>query len=128
MVFFCISSISASLLTAHCFRSGAFDVGCPRLRDICRTHCSMATPDGNTISYFFLFLQLLGVVWSTYSAGSLLCVQELQQKRILLLYPLFLLYIYFFSLYTGVWTNSLHFYRRRTVEWQRQSQACLKFD
>lgn len=47
-------------------------------------------------------IKLLGVVWSTYSAGSLLCVQELQQKRVLLLYPLFLLFIYFFSLYTGV--------------------------
>ena len=46
-------------------------------------------------------LQLLGVVWAAYSAGSLLCVQELQQKKSLLLYPIFLLYIYFLSLYTG---------------------------
>lgn len=47
------------------------------------------------------FFKLIGVVWAAYSAGSLLCVQELQQKRPLLLYPVFLLYIYFFSLYTG---------------------------
>ncbi|KAK7104378.1 protein YIPF4-like [Littorina saxatilis] len=47
-------------------------------------------------------LQLLGVLWAAYSAGSLLCVQELQHKKPLLLYPIFLLYIYFFSLYTGV--------------------------
>lgn len=44
----------------------------------------------------------MGVVWSTYSAATLLCVEELQQKKALLLYPIFLLYIYFLSLYTGV--------------------------
>ncbi|XP_022329402.2 protein YIPF4-like [Crassostrea virginica] len=48
-----------------------------------------------------LALKLFGVLWAAYSAGSLLCVQELQQKRPLLLYPVFLLYIYFLSLYTG---------------------------
>ncbi|XP_025105094.1 LOW QUALITY PROTEIN: protein YIPF4-like [Pomacea canaliculata] len=55
-------------------------------------------------SYFVIrrTLQLLGVMWAAYSAGSLLCVEELQQKRTLLLYPVFLLYIYFLSLYTGV--------------------------
>ncbi|XP_053377460.1 protein YIPF4-like isoform X1 [Mercenaria mercenaria] len=51
--------------------------------------------------YVALLLKLLGVLWAAFSAGSLLCVQELQQKRPLLLYPIFLLYIYFFSLYTG---------------------------
>ncbi|ESO87704.1 hypothetical protein LOTGIDRAFT_219889 [Lottia gigantea] len=50
------------------------------------------------ISFAF---KLLGVVWAAYSAGSLLCVQELQHKKPLLLYPVFLLYIYFLSLYTG---------------------------
>ena len=49
-----------------------------------------------------LCFQLLGVLWAAFSAGSLLCVQELQHKKPLLLYPIFLLYIYFFSLYTGV--------------------------
>lgn len=49
------------------------------------------------------FFQFFGVLWAAYSAGSLLCVQELQQKRTLLLYPVFLLYIYFLSLYTGAW-------------------------
>lgn len=48
-----------------------------------------------------LLLKFFGVLWAAYSAGSLLCVQELQQKRTLLLYPVFLLYIYFLSLYTG---------------------------
>uniref|UniRef100_A0A023FQC4 Protein YIPF n=2 Tax=Amblyomma TaxID=6942 RepID=A0A023FQC4_AMBCJ len=52
--------------------------------------------------YVELTFKLLGVVWATYSAGSLLCVQELQNKRPLLLYPVFLLYVYFFSLYSGV--------------------------
>lgn len=52
--------------------------------------------------YVELTFKLLGVLWATYSAGSLLCVQELQNKRPLLLYPVFLLYVYFFSLYSGV--------------------------
>ncbi|WAR18364.1 YIPF4-like protein [Mya arenaria] len=51
--------------------------------------------------YIAHLIKLLGVIWAAFSAGSLLCVQELQQKRPLLLYPVFLLYIYFFSLYTG---------------------------
>ncbi|CAF2529124.1 unnamed protein product [Rotaria sp. Silwood2] len=52
--------------------------------------------------YLALFIKLMGVIWSTYSAATLLCVEELQQKKALLLYPIFLLYIYFLSLYTGV--------------------------
>ncbi|VDK46734.1 unnamed protein product [Anisakis simplex] len=47
-------------------------------------------------------LGCFGVFWSVYSAGTLLCVEELQEKRTLLLYPVFLLYVYFFSLYSGV--------------------------
>uniref|UniRef100_A0A0N5AF71 Protein YIPF n=1 Tax=Syphacia muris TaxID=451379 RepID=A0A0N5AF71_9BILA len=43
-----------------------------------------------------------GVLWSVYSAGALICVEELNEKRTLLLYPVLLLYIYFLSLYTGV--------------------------
>ncbi|XP_013788429.1 protein YIPF4-like [Limulus polyphemus] len=56
----------------------------------------------NPFPFISLFVKLMGVVWATYSAGSLLCVQELQNKRPLLLYPIFLLYVYFFSLYSGV--------------------------
>ncbi|CAF0795939.1 unnamed protein product [Adineta steineri] len=52
--------------------------------------------------FLSVFIKLMGVVWSTYSAATLLCVEELQQKKTLLLYPIFLLYIYFLSLYTGV--------------------------
>ncbi|KAH9488047.1 Protein yipf4 [Bulinus truncatus] len=52
--------------------------------------------------YISMAFKFLGVVWASYSAGSLLCVQELQHKKPLLLYPVFLLYIYFLSLYTGV--------------------------
>lgn len=48
------------------------------------------------------FVKMLGVAWSTYSAATLLCSQELQHKKPLLLYPIFLLYIYFLSLYCGV--------------------------
>lgn len=46
-------------------------------------------------------VKVLGVVWACYSAGSLLASEELLLKRSLLLYPIFLLYVYFFSLYTG---------------------------
>lgn len=54
-----------------------------------------------SLVYISVCVKLMGVIWATYSAGSLLCVQELQNKRPLLLYPIFLLYIYFFSLYSG---------------------------
>ncbi|XP_071504371.1 protein YIPF4-like [Diadema antillarum] len=46
-------------------------------------------------------VKLIGVSWAAYSAGSLLIQEELAQKKPLLLYPVLLLYIYFFSLYTG---------------------------
>ncbi len=49
-----------------------------------------------------LTLQCVGVLWAAMSAGSLLVTGgELQRKRVLLLYPIMLLYVYFFSLYTG---------------------------
>lgn len=48
-----------------------------------------------------LAVKILAVVWASYSAGSLLVDQQLGHKKILLLYPTFLLYIYFFSLSTG---------------------------
>ncbi|EDO31572.1 predicted protein [Nematostella vectensis] len=47
-------------------------------------------------------IKAIGVVWASYSAGSLLIHEDLRSKRPLLLYPILLLYIYFFSLYTGV--------------------------
>ena len=71
------------------------------------------------IHLMFFPLQLFGVVWASYSAGSLLIQDELKNKRLLLMYPILLLYIYFFSLYTGawdilicthiIWSNSLWF-------------------
>jgi len=45
--------------------------------------------------------KIVGVAWASYSAGSLLVPAELNNKRTLLFYPVFLLYVYFFSLYTG---------------------------
>lgn len=44
----------------------------------------------------------MGVIWATYSGGSLLAQEELRHKKPLLLYPIFLLYIYLYSLYSGV--------------------------
>ena len=43
----------------------------------------------------------IGVLWASISAGSLLITQELERKRLLVLYPIFLLYVYFLSLHTG---------------------------
>ncbi|PIO32650.1 hypothetical protein AB205_0189360, partial [Aquarana catesbeiana] len=45
---------------------------------------------------------LFGVFWAAYSAASLLAGEEFKTKKPLLIYPIFLLYIYFLSLYTGV--------------------------
>ncbi|RUS83634.1 hypothetical protein EGW08_008602 [Elysia chlorotica] len=56
----------------------------------------------SSFHYLSSALKFLGVIWAAYSAGSILCVEELQHKRPLLLYPIFLLYVYFLSLYTGV--------------------------
>uniref|UniRef100_A0A5S6QZ57 Protein YIPF n=1 Tax=Trichuris muris TaxID=70415 RepID=A0A5S6QZ57_TRIMR len=54
-------------------------------------------------SYFMSYsVKIFGILWAVYSAGTLLCSEELREKRLLLLYPIFLLYVYFFSLYTGV--------------------------
>ncbi|XP_010594149.1 protein YIPF4 isoform X2 [Loxodonta africana] len=47
-------------------------------------------------------IKLFGVFWAAYSAASLLVGEEFKTKKPLLIYPIFLLYIYFLSLYTGV--------------------------
>ncbi|XP_068597281.1 protein YIPF4 [Brachionichthys hirsutus] len=46
-------------------------------------------------------VKLFGVFWAAYSAVSLLVGEEFKTKKPLLIYPIFLLYIYFLSLYTG---------------------------
>lgn len=58
-------------------------------------------PVTSFIPYVGSIIKLIGVSWAAYSAGSLLIQEELAQKKPLLLYPVLLLYIYFFSLYTG---------------------------
>lgn len=57
----------------------------------------------NDEQMFVLIFQLFGVFWAAYSAASLLVGDEFKTKKPLLIYPIFLLYIYFLSLYTGVW-------------------------
>lgn len=49
-----------------------------------------------------IVIKLFGVFWAAYSAASLLVGDEFKTKKPLLIYPIFLLYIYFLSLYTGV--------------------------
>uniref|UniRef100_A0A8C4R5N7 Protein YIPF n=1 Tax=Eptatretus burgeri TaxID=7764 RepID=A0A8C4R5N7_EPTBU len=48
-----------------------------------------------------VLVKLFGVFWSAYSAASLLVATEFKAKKPLLIYPIFLLYIYFLSLYSG---------------------------
>ncbi|GAB6031505.1 Protein yipf4, variant 2 [Chamberlinius hualienensis] len=51
--------------------------------------------------WYGITIKLLGVSWAAYSAGSLLCMEDLHNKKPLLLYPVFLMYIYLLSLHTG---------------------------
>jgi hypothetical protein len=46
--------------------------------------------------------QTIGTLWATFSAASLLVTPEILHKRILVMYPILLLYIYFISLHSGV--------------------------
>ncbi|VDK36883.1 unnamed protein product [Taenia asiatica] len=52
-----------------------------------------------------ILIALIGTLWSAYSAGKLLSMENLQQRCSLVVYPIGLLYIYFLSLYTGVYTR-----------------------
>lgn len=61
----------------------------------------------SNIVFFLLIPQLFGVFWAAYSAASLLVGDEFKTKKPLLIYPILLLYIYFLSLYTGVWLKEL---------------------
>lgn len=55
----------------------------------------------HSIPYIGFMVKAGGVIWAAFSAGSLLIQDELAHKKPLLLYPVLLLYIYFFSLFTG---------------------------
>lgn len=61
----------------------------------------LVLPNLHGLYYPSLIVKLHGVVWAAYGAASLLAIEELSKKRILLIYPIFLLYVYLFSLYTG---------------------------
>jgi len=49
-----------------------------------------------------VFVRILGVFWASYSAASLIVDETYKTKKPMLIYPIFLLYVYFFSLYHGV--------------------------
>ncbi|KAL5464156.1 hypothetical protein EMCRGX_G033125 [Ephydatia muelleri] len=55
----------------------------------------------HSIVWIGFLIKCVGVIWAAYSAGSLLAQEELRHKKPLLLYPVFLLYVYFMSLYSG---------------------------
>ena len=46
--------------------------------------------------------KLVGVLWATLGSSNFLASMEYKDKQILLAYPIFLLYIYFLHLYSGV--------------------------
>jgi len=52
--------------------------------------------------YVGWLVRILGTCWSTFSASTLLSTQELGSKRILFVYPVLLLFIYFMSMESGV--------------------------
>ncbi|XP_032803627.1 protein YIPF4 [Petromyzon marinus] len=54
-----------------------------------------------SFDFLSVLVKLFGVFWSAYSAASLLVGDEFKAKKPLLIYPIFLLYIYFLSLYSG---------------------------
>jgi hypothetical protein len=45
--------------------------------------------------------QIVGVLWSAQSAGSLLVTEQVQSRKVLIMYPTALLYGYFLSLHSG---------------------------
>lgn len=47
------------------------------------------------------FVKIIGVLWSSQSAGSLLVTEDIASKKVMVLYPIALLYGYFLSLHTG---------------------------
>lgn len=55
-------------------------------------------------SFYFIaaFLKSVGVFWASYSAGTLLIHENQANKKPLVLYPVFLVYVYFYSIYSGV--------------------------
>jgi len=52
--------------------------------------------------YLSWLLKIVGTLWASFSAGSLLITPEIMHKKFLLGYPILLLYIYFISLQGGV--------------------------
>eukprot|EP01101_Sappina_pedata_P003125 TRINITY_DN13344_c0_g1_i1.p1 TRINITY_DN13344_c0_g1~~TRINITY_DN13344_c0_g1_i1.p1 ORF type:complete len:250 (-),score=81.31 TRINITY_DN13344_c0_g1_i1:70-819(-) len=47
-------------------------------------------------------LRVVGTLWAAYSASSVLITPEIAHRKFLLAYPIFLLYVYFMSLQSGV--------------------------
>lgn len=68
----------------------------------CANSLSVVLMDECNDGCWSVIFQLFGVFWAAYSAASLLVGDEFKTKKPLLIYPIFLLYIYFLSLYTGV--------------------------
>ncbi|CAK8694813.1 protein YIPF4-like isoform X2 [Clavelina lepadiformis] len=55
-----------------------------------------------SVEVMAFLIRVLGIFWASYSAASLIVNESYKEKKALLIYPIFLLYVYFFSLYSGV--------------------------
>eukprot|EP00002_Diphylleia_rotans_P027845 TRINITY_DN5601_c0_g1_i1.p1 TRINITY_DN5601_c0_g1~~TRINITY_DN5601_c0_g1_i1.p1 ORF type:complete len:272 (+),score=55.93 TRINITY_DN5601_c0_g1_i1:45-860(+) len=62
----------------------------------------MACVLGNLDGYPAFWTKFACTIWSAFSASSLLVTTEIEPKKLLLSYPMFLLYVYFISMSTGV--------------------------
>jgi len=56
----------------------------------------------HSIHSLSVIFRILGIFWASYSAASLIVDESYKSKKPMLIYPIFLLYVYFFSLYHGV--------------------------
>jgi len=52
--------------------------------------------------YLSVIIRIIGIFWASYSAASLIVDDSYKSKKPMMIYPIFLLYVYFFSLYHGV--------------------------
>ncbi|CBY09732.1 unnamed protein product [Oikopleura dioica] len=71
------------------------------LSTVCLTMMITGSCSGG-FNFLGYVLWIFGIVWSSYSAASLLVADEFLDKKPLITYPIILLYIYFMHFFTGV--------------------------
>eukprot|EP01091_Cochliopodium_minus_P010733 TRINITY_DN2914_c0_g1_i1.p1 TRINITY_DN2914_c0_g1~~TRINITY_DN2914_c0_g1_i1.p1 ORF type:complete len:237 (+),score=67.89 TRINITY_DN2914_c0_g1_i1:125-835(+) len=51
---------------------------------------------------YVIFVKLVSVFWSTFSASSMIQMDQVERKKVLLVYPIFLLFLYLISMHGGI--------------------------